>query len=130
VGQKAVYLIRTQKVGGYGKLTHDSLPGALRRQLGDGLEAAPLRPSILWFSGNRILIRRNCWVVRVLVLCLDGNQRRIRAAKVKKFLQRRKRKGHMGSCSGTWKLVVPWVRLEIGFYSLFFLSEGRDFGME
>jgi hypothetical protein len=26
----------------------------------------------------------------------------------------------MGLCSGTWKLVVPWVRLEIGFYSFFY----------
>jgi hypothetical protein len=29
------------------------------------------------------------------------------------------------TCSGTWKLVVPQVRLEIGFYSLFLkLPEG------
>jgi hypothetical protein len=25
----------------------------------------------------------------------------------------------MGACSGTWKQVILWVRLEIGFYRLF-----------
>jgi hypothetical protein len=34
----------------------------------------------------------------------------------------------MGACSRTQKPVVPWVRLEIVFYSLFFLllPEGGD----
>jgi hypothetical protein len=32
----------------------------------------------------------------------------------------------MGACSRTQKPVVPWVRLEIGFYSLFVLPKGRD----
>jgi hypothetical protein len=31
----------------------------------------------------------------------------------------------MGACRGIPQ-VVPWVRLEIGFYSLFVLLEGRD----
>jgi hypothetical protein len=34
------------------------------------------------------------------------------------YLYRREEKSCMGACSGTWKLVVPWVRLEIGFCSL------------
>jgi hypothetical protein len=34
------------------------------------------------------------------------------------YLQRRERKGCMGSCSK--KLVVPWVKLEIRFYSFFY----------
>jgi hypothetical protein len=32
----------------------------------------------------------------------------------------REEKGCMGLCSRTWKPVVPWVRLEIGFYSFFY----------
>jgi hypothetical protein len=46
------------------------------------------------------------------------------------YLQRRERKGCMGSCSRTWELVVPWVRLKTGFYSFFFflLPKGGDFG--
>jgi hypothetical protein len=36
------------------------------------------------------------------------------------YWQRRERKGFMGSYSRTQKLVVLWVRLEIGFYSFFF----------
>jgi hypothetical protein len=27
----------------------------------------------------------------------------------------REEKGCMGECSGNWKLVIPWVGLEIGF---------------
>jgi hypothetical protein len=61
-------------------------------------------------------------VVRGLVLHLDRNQRWTLAAKVRKVLfpeKRREGKDSMGSCSRTQKLVVPWVRLEVGFYSFF-----------
>jgi hypothetical protein len=37
----------------------------------------------------------------------------------------------MEACRGTWKPVVPWVRLEIAFYSLFcVLPEGGDISQE
>jgi hypothetical protein len=47
-------------------------------------------------------------VVRVLVLHLDGNQRWTAAAKVRKvlFVEKRKERLHVGTCSRIQKLVV------------------------
>jgi hypothetical protein len=70
-----------------------------------------------------VVICRGAQVVSVLVRCLDGNQRWTSAAKVREVLFVEKKKERpMEPCSRTWKLAVPWVRLEIVFYSFFFYS--------
>jgi hypothetical protein len=66
--------------------------------------------------------RSRCWEARVVVrvrccawIEIRGRVKQQRSEKF--YLQRRERKGLMDSCSGTQKHVVPWDRLEIGFYS-------------
>jgi hypothetical protein len=67
-------------------------------------------------------VKKKCYFV---VAKFSGGEGRLEQQRSEKFyLQRRERKDCMGSCSGTQKLVVPWVRLEIGFS----LPKGRDFG--
>jgi hypothetical protein len=39
--------------------------------------------------------------------------------------EKRRERLHIGGCRGTRKLVIPWVRLGSGFYSLFALPAGR-----
>jgi hypothetical protein len=41
------------------------------------------------------------------------------SSRVQKDFIWREEKVCMGACRGTWKPVVPWVRLEIGFYRSF-----------
>jgi hypothetical protein len=42
------------------------------------------------------------------------------------FVEKRRERLHIGECRGTWKPVIPWVRVGSGFYSLFALPDGGD----
>jgi hypothetical protein len=41
------------------------------------------------------------------------------------FVEKRRERLHIGECKGTRKPVIPWVRLGIGFYSLFCIAWGQ-----
>jgi hypothetical protein len=71
--------------------------------------------------------RRNFQVFRVLGSTVRRKAEEDSSSRVGKILYVvREEKGCMGACRGTWKLLVLWVRLEIGFLKPFMLPEGRN----
>jgi hypothetical protein len=71
------------------------------------------------------VVVRVCWYTWIEI---RGELQQQRSEKF--YLLRRERKGLIGSCSGTQKLVPPsWSGWKLGFIA-FLLPEGRDFGMD
>jgi hypothetical protein len=72
-------------------------------------------------------------VLRVLEPALKMKAQTDLTAEVGKILfvenlvgEKRRERLHIGECRGTRKPVIPWARVESGFYSLFALPDGRD----
>jgi hypothetical protein len=64
-------------------------------------------------------------VVRVLEPALRIKHRQTLTAEVGKilfvenlFVEKSRERLNIGECKGTWKLVIPWLRVGSGFYSL------------
>jgi hypothetical protein len=58
----------------------------------------------------------------------DSNSRGWKDFICREFIvEKRRERLHIGECRGTWKRVIPWVRVGSGFYILFALPDGMFF---